>query len=153
MLPYISYLVVVEVWTYPKPSCLHTTSASLSSHWSSQIEPHLPAWNTSTRPSKSSSPPTSRRGGPLPERSLKDGMRSSSIHLECSHTHFIGTESLCASYVWAETFRCVCHDIVEVTLTFWWCAHHCCFVSMATVTSDEHPAPALTQGVLITAAT
>ncbi|KAG7252068.1 hypothetical protein CRUP_004310 [Coryphaenoides rupestris] len=42
---------------YPKPSCLQTTSASLSSHWSSQTVPHLPLWNTSTRPSKSSSPP------------------------------------------------------------------------------------------------
>lgn len=54
--------------SYPKPSCRHTTSASLSSHWSSQTEPHLPAWNTSTRPSKSSSPPTNRSGGPLPEK-------------------------------------------------------------------------------------
>ncbi len=60
---------VKKLWsTYPSPSCLHTTSASLSSHWSSQTEPHLPAWNTSTRPSKSSSPPTNRSGGPLPER-------------------------------------------------------------------------------------
>lgn len=63
-------LVHAMTWTwrpYPKPSCLQTTSASLSSHWSSQIVPHLPVWNTSTRPSKSSSPPTSLRGGPLPE--------------------------------------------------------------------------------------
>lgn len=45
------------------------------------------------------------------------------------------------------------HHALEVTLTFWWCTHHCCLVSMATITSDKRPAPALTQGVLITAAT
>lgn len=44
------------------PSCRHTTPASLSSHWSSHIEPHCPAWKTSTLPSDSERPPTSRTG-------------------------------------------------------------------------------------------
>lgn len=52
-----------------------------------------------------------------------------------------------------EIFRSGCHDTLEVTLTFWWRTHHCCLVSMATVTSDERPAPAVTQTVLITTAT
>jgi len=52
-----------------------------------------------------------------------------------------------------EVFRCGCHDTLEVTLTFWWRTHHCCLVSMATVTGDERPAPALTQGLFVTAAT
>lgn len=30
--------------TYLNPSCLQTTSASRSSHWSSQMVPHLPSW-------------------------------------------------------------------------------------------------------------
>lgn len=41
----------------------------------------------------------------------------------------------------------------KVTLTFWRRAHHCRLVSMATVTGDEHPAPALPQAVLVAAAT
>jgi hypothetical protein len=32
------------------PSIPHTTAASLLSHWSSQIVPHLPSWYISTRP-------------------------------------------------------------------------------------------------------
>lgn len=44
------------------PSCRHTTSASLSSHWSSHMEPHWPAWKTSTVPSDPDWPPTSRIG-------------------------------------------------------------------------------------------
>lgn len=43
--------------------------------------------------------------------------------------------------------------LVKVTLTFGRRAHHCRLVSMATVTSDERPAPALAQTVLITTAT
>lgn len=56
--------------SYPNPNCLQTTSASISSHWSSQIVPHLPLWYTSTRPSKSSRPPTSLRGAPLPKQNI-----------------------------------------------------------------------------------
>lgn len=41
----------------------------------------------------------------------------------------------------------------KVTLTFWRRAHHCRLVSMATVTGDERPAPALPQAVLVAAAT
>ena len=52
-----------------------------------------------------------------------------------------------------EISRPGCHDSREVSLTFWWSTHHCCLVSMATVTSDKHSAPALTQGVLVTATT
>lgn len=47
------------------------------------------------------------------------------------------------------TVRCV----VKVTLTFRRRAHHCCLVSMATVTSDKRPAPALAQTVFISTAT
>lgn len=43
--------------------------------------------------------------------------------------------------------------LVKVTLTFRRRAHHCCLVSMATVTSDKRPAPALAQTVLIATAT
>lgn len=53
---------------HPSPSCRQTTSASMSSHWSSQMVPHLPSWYTSTRPSKSSRPPTNLKGAPLPEK-------------------------------------------------------------------------------------
>lgn len=42
---------------------------------------------------------------------------------------------------------------LEVTLTFWWCAHNSRLVSMATVSGDKGPAPAITQPVFITAAT
>lgn len=42
---------------------------------------------------------------------------------------------------------------VEVTLTFWWCAHNGRLVSMATVSGDKGPAPAITQPVFITPAT
>lgn len=57
----------VFVWVFSvdlhlSPSCRHTTSASLSSHWSSHMEPHCPAWKTSTVPSDTDSPPTSRIG-------------------------------------------------------------------------------------------
>lgn len=60
----ISVFVSVYVWVplYLSPSCRHTTSASLSSHWSSHIEPHCPAWKTSTVPSDPDWPPTSRIG-------------------------------------------------------------------------------------------
>lgn len=52
-----------------------------------------------------------------------------------------------------EIVRSGCHDTVEVILTFRRRTHHCCLVSMATVTSDERPAPAVTQSVLVTTAT
>ncbi len=52
-----------------------------------------------------------------------------------------------------EIFTSGCRNVVEVTLTFRWRTHHCRLVSMATVTSDERPAPALTQTVLIATAT
>lgn len=61
--------------------------------------------------------------------------------------------NLCLSGVQGEIFRSGCHDTVEVRLTFRRRAHHCCLVSMATVTGDERPAPALTQAVLVTTAT
>lgn len=47
---------------YLSPSCRQTTSASLSSHWSSHMEPHCPAWKTSTVPSVCVRPPTSLTG-------------------------------------------------------------------------------------------
>ena len=52
-----------------------------------------------------------------------------------------------------ETFRSGCHDTGKVTLTFWRRTHHCRLVSMATVTGDERPAPALAQAVLVSTAT
>ena len=54
--------VCVCVPLHLSPSCRHTTSASLSSHWSSHMEPHCPAWKTSTVPSELDRPPTSRIG-------------------------------------------------------------------------------------------
>lgn len=47
---------------HPKPSCLQTTSASASSHWSSHTVPHWPAWYTSTLPSYLEPPPDRRTG-------------------------------------------------------------------------------------------
>lgn len=42
---------------------------------------------------------------------------------------------------------------LEVTLTFWRGAHNSRLVSMATVSSDKGPAPAVTQPVFVSAAT
>lgn len=47
---------------YLSPSCRQTTSASLSSHWSSHMEPQCPAWKTSTVPSVCVRPPMSLTG-------------------------------------------------------------------------------------------
>lgn len=65
--------IVISVWVnvrvcappHLSPSCRHTTSASLSSHWSSHIEPHCPAWKTSIVPSDFDRPPTSRMGSAI----------------------------------------------------------------------------------------
>jgi len=73
----------------------------------------------------------------------KVGMRQIKSHL-CI---FMRGKSICVSQVSS------CHDSAEVTLTFWRRAQHCCLVAMATVAGDERPAPAVTQGVLIPAAT
>lgn len=54
--------ICASVPPHLSPSCRHTTSASLSSHWSSHMEPHCPAWKTSTVPSDPDRPPTSRIG-------------------------------------------------------------------------------------------
>lgn len=54
--------------SYLKPSCLQTTVASLSVQPSSQMLPHCPFRNTSTRPSLVLSPSTSRTGGPVKEK-------------------------------------------------------------------------------------
>lgn len=43
--------------------------------------------------------------------------------------------------------------LTEVTLTFRRRAHHCRLVSMATVSGDERPAPALAHTVLVATAT
>ena len=40
-----------------RPSILHTTAALFVSKSSSQTVPHLPLWNTSTRPSELVAPP------------------------------------------------------------------------------------------------
>lgn len=59
----------------------------------------------------------------------------------------------CISSPWVEIFRSACHNSRKVTLTFWRCARHCRLVSMATVTGDERPTSAPTEGVLIPTAT
>lgn len=60
---FISLCVCVSVVPlHLSPSCRHTTSASLSSHWSSHMEPHWPACKTSTVPSDLDRPPTNRIG-------------------------------------------------------------------------------------------
>lgn len=121
----------VNTHTHPKPSCRQTTSASLSSHWSSQTEPHLPLWNTSTRPSKYSSPPTNRRGRPLP-----GGGNNSTICMLSRGTRYT-----------------LCFLLSSFLLTFWWSTHNSRLVSMATVPGNKCPALALADGALITTAT
>ncbi len=58
----IQLIYICVCVSYPNPSCLQTTSASLSSHWSSHTVPHCPAWYTSTLPSYADGPPERRTG-------------------------------------------------------------------------------------------
>ena len=51
---------IINLHSVVRPSCLHTTLASLISQSSSHTVPHCPRKHTSTRPSKLFLPPTSR---------------------------------------------------------------------------------------------
>ena len=55
-----NFMTLYELPLVIIPSCLHTTSASVSSQLSSHTVPHIPLWQISTRPSYSFLPPTSR---------------------------------------------------------------------------------------------
>lgn len=79
------------VVSYPRFNCRHTTSASTSSQWSLQMVPHLPLWYTSTRPSKTSRPPTNLKGMLVPEKTRDSNKSADNVHI----THL--TLDLCST--------------------------------------------------------